>query len=73
MNKPRHRSGFEPRQVYDQLVTDSMILSDEYVESALAGKRSDTRNPHRAPQGILNGLFLSLLFWAMFLLPFLIF
>jgi hypothetical protein len=73
MDNQWRRSQIETHQVYDQLVTDSVILSDEYVESALSGRRSDTRNPHRAPQGILNGLFISLLLWALFLLPFLVF
>lgn len=73
MENQRHRPGSEPRQAYDQFVTDSMILSDEFVESSLVGNRSDTRYSHRAPQGFLNGLLLSLLFWALILLPFLIF
>ena len=73
MNNQRHRSEREPWQAHDQFVTDSMILSDEFVESSLVGNHSDTRNWHRAPQGILNGLLLSLLFWALFLLPFLVF
>ena len=73
MDNQRHRSERPPWQAYDQFVTDSMILSDEFVESALADTQSDTRNPHRASQGILNGLILSLLLWALVLLPFLVF
>ena len=73
MENQRHRPGSEPRQAYDQFVTDSMILSDEFVESSLAGKSSNARNPHRASQGILNGLILSTLLWVLFLLPFLVF
>ena len=73
MDNQRHRYEFELRQTYDQFVTDSIILSDEFVESSLAGNRSDDRNPHRASQGILNGLILSTLLWVLFLLPFLVF
>ena len=73
MDNQRHRYEFELRQTYDQFVTDSMILSDEFVESSLAGKSSNARNPHRASQGIMNGLILSILLWALILLPFLVF
>ena len=73
MKSQRHRSELAPGQTYDQLVTDSIILSEEYVESAIKDERSDTSNPHSAAQGILTGLILSLLIWALILLPFLLF
>ena len=72
MEKQRRRSEFAPGQVYDRLVTDSMILSEQYVDSAIGGDREDFSDPHRAPQGILNGLILSLVLWALILLPFFI-
>jgi hypothetical protein len=72
MNRQRHRSQFESGQHYDQLVTDSMILSETFVDSAIRNGRDDTPIPHRAARGILNGLILSLLFWVLILLPFLI-
>ena len=72
MDSQRDRSQFEPWQRHDQLVTDSMILSEAYVEFAIKHGRNDTLNPHRAAHGILNGLILSLLLWVLILLPFLI-
>lgn len=73
MRSYQHRSELEPEQAYGQLVTDSMILSEEYVESAIRDNPNDTPNPLSAPRGILTGLVLSLLIWALILLPFLIF
>lgn len=72
MDSQRDRSQFEPWQPYDQLATDSMILSKAYVESAIKHGRNDTPNPHGAARGILNGLILSLLLWALILLPLLV-
>ena len=73
MISQRHRSDFEPMQANGQLATDSMILSEKYVESAIKDNGNDTPNPQSAPQGILYGLILSLFLWALILLPFLIF
>ena len=73
MKDQPHRSKYEPGQVYDQLVTDSMILSEKYVESAIKDNRNDAPNPLNVPQGMLNGLILSLLLWILVLLPFLVF
>ncbi|NCF73600.1 MAG: hypothetical protein GWP67_08880 [Gammaproteobacteria bacterium] len=72
MRNQRNRSEIEPGQAYDQLVTDSMVLSEKYVESAIKDSRNDTPNPHRAAEGFLNGLMLSLVLWALILLPFLV-
>lgn len=49
-----------------------MVLSEKYVESAIKDSRNDTPNPHRAAEGFLNGLMLSLVLWALILLPFLV-
>lgn len=73
MKSQRHRSELAPGQTYDQLVTDSVILSEEYVESAINDDRGGASNPHSAAQGILTGLILSLVIWALILLPFLLF
>jgi hypothetical protein len=72
MASQRDLSEFERGQAYDQFVTDSMILSEKYVESSIKHSPNDTSNPHRAAEGILTGLMLSLLLWVLILLPFLV-
>lgn len=72
MASQRDLSEFERGQAYDQFVTDSMILSEKYVESSIKDSLNATSNPHRAAEGILTGLMLSLLLWVLILLPFLV-
>jgi hypothetical protein len=67
-----HRPGrFGPP--LEQLVTDSMILTETYVDSAIRGHRvrfSDSLDPAR---GIVNGMFIALIFWVLMLLLFVVF
>jgi hypothetical protein len=72
MRNQGYRSEAGPRPTYEQLVTDSVILTETYVESAIKHNRSDSPNPHRAAEGMLNAFMLSLLLWVLILLPFLI-
>jgi hypothetical protein len=73
MRNHRHRLELEPFQDYDQLVTDSMILSEDYVASAIKNNRNDTPDPFSTARGIMNALVLSLLFLVPILLAFLTF
>ena len=57
----------------DQLVTDSMILSETYVDSAIRGQRARLGECLRPAQGIINGMIIGLLFWLLTLLPFVAF
>jgi hypothetical protein len=73
MRNQRHRSELEPWQNYDQLVTDSVVLSEIFVASAIKNNRNYTPDPLSVARGILSGLVLSLLFWTPILLAFLVY
>jgi hypothetical protein len=68
MRNHRHPSELEPFQNFDQLVTNSVILSEDYVASAIKNNRNDKPDPFSTARGIVNALVLSLLFWVPILL-----
>ena len=57
---------FEPP--VGQLVTDSMILTATYVESAIRGQRVSLSESLKPAKGILTGMFYGFLFWLLTLL-----
>ena len=56
-----------------QLVTDSMILSETYVDSAIRRRRESPSDSFRSAKGIVNGVFIGLLLWLLVLLLFIAF
>ena len=54
-----------------QLVTDSMILSETYVDSAIRGQRARPSESLKPAQGLVKGTFFGLLLWLLMLLLFL--
>ena len=57
----------------EQLFTDSTILTDTYVDSAIRGHRVRSSDLLRPARGIVNGMFLGLILWALILLLFIVF
>ena len=72
MNSERARPG-EVEPPYSQSVTDSMILTGTYVDSAIRGQRLSHSEASKPAQGIVNGMFLGLLFWLLMSLLFFVF
>jgi hypothetical protein len=58
-------SGIEPPLAQ---VTDSMVLTETYVDAAIRGQRVSLSDSLRPAQGIVNSVFLGLLFWLLTLL-----
>ena len=57
----------------EQLVTDSMILTETYVDSAIRGHRVSFGDSLEPARGIVNGMFIGLIFWVLMLLLFIAF
>jgi hypothetical protein len=51
-----------------QFVTDSMILTETYVDAAIRGQRVSLSESLKPAQGIVYSMFLGLLFWLLTLL-----
>ena len=62
---------FEPPS--GQLVTDSMVLAETFVDSAIRGQRVSLSEDLKPAQGLVKGLFFGLLFWLLMLLLFTVF
>ena len=60
----------EIEPTFAQLVTDSMILTETYVDSAIRGQRVSPSESLKSAQGVVNGMFIGLLFWLLMLLLF---
>ena len=65
----RHRSEFQPWHADDELLTNSMILAETYVDPFFGDVRNEIPKLRNASRGILNSSILSpredLLFWVM--------
>lgn len=57
----------------EQLVTNSMILTEMYVQSAIRGHRVSSGDSWEPARGIANGTLIGLIFWVLMLLPFIVF
>ena len=66
MNNERARPN-EIEPTLAQFVTDSMILSETYVDSAIRGQGESFSESSRLARGIVNGMFFGLLFWLLML------
>ena len=73
MRKRPTLSGVWPEHQHDQLVTDSMILTETYVQSAVENQSDQTSTLPRILAGTRNGLILSVPLWALILLAILVF
>ena len=77
MKNQQQRSEFEPWYTGDHLLTDSVILTETYVDSIISGVPKKSKRSPGAPKGILNSLILSkredLLFWILIALALLVF
>jgi hypothetical protein len=54
-------------------VTDSMVLTETYVDAAIRRHRVSLSESLRPAQGIVNSVFLGLLFWLLTLLIVIVF
>lgn len=69
MKNERARPGeFGP--LSGQLVTDSMVLEERFVDLAIREPGASFGERLKPAQGVFNGLFLGLLCWLLILLPF---